>query len=549
MRAWVCLRPFRDDAVDEAEPGLTTSALGLLALLAVSIGVVARVRTYLADRSLWHDELLLASNIVQRSWLALTKPLSDHQSAPVAFLWVERAAVRLAGPSELALRALPFACGIAVPLGLWLVGRRLLGPREALLAGIFAALSGLLIYYANEAKPYGVDSFLTVVLIGLTWDLLRHPDSGARWWRLGVGTTAILTLSQPAPFTLVGIAGALVLDRKVRSGPRWFKRIAIICGVWGLTLGALYLINYRAAASNPELLREWSGTFLDIGAADFRSRAVNAAHAALVSPIPGNLPRRPNPLLDLSFVLLFLTGAARATKVYGWSIGPLLGLPLLALALASALGQYPIADRFLLFAAPLVFLAYSSSLVLVADLFPASMRRPILAGLGGLSVVLGAPPAIRALADPVEGPAGPPREEARDLIREAKRLGRGDPIYVFWLAVAPWSFYTGDRSCERPYTAASMGVTPRGVLCAQKFDMHWDASRGWHETAPSTAWADGEVARMASAARPTIWMIASHFTPPMVASLLIAAQRAGAHVVYAHLEPGAALYKLRFPRP
>jgi hypothetical protein len=53
---------------------------------------------------------------------------------------------------------------------------------------------------------------------------------------------------------------------------------------------------------------------------------------------------------------------------------------------------------------------------------------------------------------------------------------------------------------------------------------------------------------MDSIAHPTVWVLATHMNDVVVASLLDTAHRAGARIVYTHLEPGAALYRLRFPR-
>ena len=529
--------------------GGPVSALALLALMAAALGVAARVHIYLAARSLWNDELHLASNIVQRSWLGLARPLDHAQSAPLLFLWLERAATRLAGPTELPLRAVPFACGSAIPVALWLVGRRLLGAREALFASIFASLSGLLIYYANETKQYGADALVTVLLLGLTWDLLRNPAAAARWWRFSVGTTALLTLSQPAAFVLVGVAAALILDPGVRRSPKWLPRLAMVTLLWGATLGGLYLLIYHAAAHDRNLAAEWSGTFLDFRAPDLGWRVTNAVRAAFVSPLPWNQHHAPGGIAALVVALAFLLGTARAAVIRSPAAGALLVLPLAALTATSALGRYPIADRLLLFAAPLAFLALGSCLSGVAGLVPAAARRPAETVLGGLCLILGSGPAIAALSDPVEGLAmGPPREEARALVLEAERLRAGDWIYVFPLGTEPWAFYTADWSCDQRRSEGSEEPSRR-VICPRKLDMHWDARNGWREAAPSAGWSDGEVARMAALARPHMWLFASHFTRPMLESFLASAERAGASIVYAHLEPGAALYQLRFPEP
>jgi len=519
-----------------SQPSL--SPLRLFALLAAAIGVGARVRSYLAARSLWYDELLLASNLVERSWLELARPLHFNQSAPILFLWIERAFIAFGGPGELALRALPLVCGIALPVGLWLVGSRILGTRDAAFAAILAFLSVPLIYYSNEVKQYGVDALVTVALVALAVQLLENPGSGARWWLLAAGSTCLLWLSQPAAFIATGVGGALVLSPKIRSTPGWSVRTAAIGLAWVLTFGGLYLAVYQAAAHNPNLLKDWSSGFLDVHAPDLRDRVYRHLTAALVSPVPVDL--EPIPLWLIA--LAYMVGVVRVARVHSASVAALLVLPQIALAAGSALGKYPSATRFLLCTAPLTFLAYGSFLGLILDLVPQSARRLAGAALGGIVLALGAGPALDVLIDP------PPREETRPLIRELERGAAGDAIYVAGGARYAWWFYTQHFPAARPGPAPTFGRAWPDQIVGAFPATHWDPRLGWLRTAPRAGWAESEVGRMDSIAHPTVWVLATHMNDVVVASLLDTAHRAGARIVYAHLEPGAALYRLRFPR-
>ena len=59
------------------------------------------------------DEAMIALNIERRSYAELFGTLDFNQAAPLGFLWLEKAAVQLLGPSELALRLWPLLAGIA----------------------------------------------------------------------------------------------------------------------------------------------------------------------------------------------------------------------------------------------------------------------------------------------------------------------------------------------------------------------------------------------------------------------------------------------------
>jgi hypothetical protein len=69
---------------------INLSMFSLLPLIIIALGIILRLREYIANRSLWVDEALLALNIIKRPFLELLKPLSDSQHAPIGFLWLER---------------------------------------------------------------------------------------------------------------------------------------------------------------------------------------------------------------------------------------------------------------------------------------------------------------------------------------------------------------------------------------------------------------------------------------------------------------------------
>ena len=79
----------------------------------ILLGVALRLRQYLALRSFWLDEAMLALNIVGRSFSGLLKPLDYNQGGPVGFLLAEKMVVNLLGNSELSLRLIDN--GVSVP--------------------------------------------------------------------------------------------------------------------------------------------------------------------------------------------------------------------------------------------------------------------------------------------------------------------------------------------------------------------------------------------------------------------------------------------------
>src|SRR5207249_2944193 len=91
----------------------------LLPRLILGFGVIVRCVQYLANRSLWLDESMLALNITHRTFTQLLQPLDYDQGAPFAFLIIERAFVQLLGNSEYALRLFPLLAGIIGAMAIW----------------------------------------------------------------------------------------------------------------------------------------------------------------------------------------------------------------------------------------------------------------------------------------------------------------------------------------------------------------------------------------------------------------------------------------------
>ena len=208
-----------------------------LLTLFVLLGVVARaVRFYLCF-PLWDDESFLCVNFIDRSYAELLRPLDYHQVAPVLFLWIERAAVQLLGYSEYSLRLFAFVCSIASVFLFRRVAERLLsGPALVFAVAIFA-VSYPGIRYAAEAKPYGSDMFVSLVMLSLTVDWLQQRDVRWLWWLTMLMPLAV-GVSYPAAFAGGGLSLVVgwTLWRERGTRKNWLAWIA-----WNLTLVASFV--------------------------------------------------------------------------------------------------------------------------------------------------------------------------------------------------------------------------------------------------------------------------------------------------------------------
>ena len=210
----------------------------------VALALAARAVRFLLCFPLWEDECFLAANFIDRGYAALLGPLNYHQVAPLLFLWLELTSVKLAGFSEWSLRLLPFGCGVgSLFLFRHLAGRLLSGPAKLLaIAAFCASYSG--IRYAAEAKPYGIDQLVSLVLLALAVEWWRGGRT--TWLALLIGFVPLaLGLSYPAVFVAGGISVwmAVVLCAEKRRGwPVWF--------IYNSVLATAFFLMLRFAAND-----------------------------------------------------------------------------------------------------------------------------------------------------------------------------------------------------------------------------------------------------------------------------------------------------------
>lgn len=225
-------------------------------VLATSLiaGVGLRLLQYLANRSLWLDEALLSSSILNRPFAGLLEPLDYTQTAPAGFLFAEKLATEALGTSEYALRLVPLLAGL-LSLGLFHgVARRYVRRSAVPLAVALFALSPFLIYYSSEVKQYSLDVLVSVVILRLAADLERRGCSRGRIGALmAVGTVAVW-FSQPAIFVLGGVCLTL-LGFAVQRGDRRTAGALVGAGPLWLTSFAGSYAASRAGLADPAYMQ------------------------------------------------------------------------------------------------------------------------------------------------------------------------------------------------------------------------------------------------------------------------------------------------------
>lgn len=325
------------------------------AWLFILLGAVARTTRFLLRFPLWPDEGFLAASFLERDYAELMGPLEYHQVAPLLYLWVKLTFVRLFGFNEYSLRLLPYLCGIAsLPIFRHVASRLLAGLAYLWAVAVFAVAYPL-IRYAAEAKPYGCDMFVSLVLLALAVECIRQPRQ-LRWFLTLVGITPMAVgLSYPSVFIAgaasVAIAATLVAEGTWRTWAAWAAYnvvlVASFAGLLALSASAQY-------QSETYMLDCWAHTFPPFESVTGLAQWLAVTHASEMVgyPLGG---KEGASLLTLVWCLSGIGLLVKDRR------GPLLLLALLPLALnfvAASLHRYPYGGhvRFMIYLAPLVCL-------------------------------------------------------------------------------------------------------------------------------------------------------------------------------------------------
>ena len=188
----------------DAEKSLRRWVLALLIL-----GLAWRSLRYALQFPIWGDEAMLCLNFVDQDYEGLAQPLKHGQVAPILFLWTELTSYFLLGPSELALRLLPFLAGAVALLLFWRLCRATLDPLPAALAVGLLAISYYPVRHACEVKPYSFDllAAVGVMLPAVAW--LKEPANKRPLALLAAITPLAIAGSYPAVFVAASISVVL----------------------------------------------------------------------------------------------------------------------------------------------------------------------------------------------------------------------------------------------------------------------------------------------------------------------------------------------------
>jgi hypothetical protein len=325
---------------------LSTIATGL-AIAILTFGLILRVRQYVANRSLWYDEALLALNIADRTPVELIQPLDNDQGAPIGFLLLQKLLIVALGNRDYNLRIIPLAAGVLSLILLYKVASQYVRGLAILLALSLFAVVGPLIYYSSEAKQYASDVAVCLILLLIASRCLEATPNPKWTLVLGLAGSATLWISHPALFILMAVGVSLVLHHLANRDFGQLPWLGATFFAWLVSFLALYLVSLRFLASNNALTAYWGEAFMPMPP----WRDLGWFADALSDLVEGPVGLANFPIAALTLLIGCLSLCSRR-----WQLGLVLALPFPLVLVASGLGKYPFGGRLLLFLVPLVLL-------------------------------------------------------------------------------------------------------------------------------------------------------------------------------------------------
>jgi hypothetical protein len=245
----------------------------VLILVCLVAGAVLR---FTPGTPLWLDEALSVN--IAKAPVSDIPDLLRHDGHPPLYYWLLHAWMDVFGDSDRAVRALSGVLGLAAIALVYVLARRLGGPRLAMYAAAVIAVSPFAIRYSSETRMYE----LVVVLVLVGWLLLDRAMRTPRLPLLAglfVVSGALLLTHYWAMFL---VAGLLLLLAYVAWRPREpaLRDAAVRCGV-AVAAGGAFLVpwlstmRYQSAhtgtpwAAAPRPTRVASETILDLSGGTF----------------------------------------------------------------------------------------------------------------------------------------------------------------------------------------------------------------------------------------------------------------------------------------
>lgn len=408
-------------------PAAVTFAVALVAAAARLPGTFTQ--------PLSQDEVASARILHEPGVLPMLSRVARTESTPP--LWYALGwSIHHVGVSIVDVRLLSVLAGAGLAALVVAVGRRLLPPAAAALAGLLVAIGGEFVAHGHELRAYELLAFLTAAL---AWLLLKELEAPSR--KLEIAIAVVVALGGLTHYFFGFAAAAAFAWVWLDPGARRVRKRAILA----IAAGGLAAIAYA-----PVLLTQFHrDRFWWIGG--FRARKVLAVPLRLfTTAYSGQLVGL---LLSLAFLAIVCAGCIRLGRrsAAGRLIAALALGPVLAAGALWSAGVEIFALRNLIEVGPAVALAFAAVIAAIP------IRLAVVAGTAAIALV-----GVSTVAE--QGVPTPPFAAiARTLVREGWRPS--EPVAVLgnlFVFRSPLEWYL-------PHTPLLDAARPRAVVCRTVF--------------------------------------------------------------------------------
>lgn len=237
----------------------------ILLVLIVILGFILRLKGFIDNPSLWHDESALGWNILNKSYGQLFEKLRFLQIAPPLFLVFTKFLVFITNSynnvlrCDMVLRLLSFIFGNLSIITFYFVCKKLFQSKWSALAGVtFIALNPTLINYSFEFKPYSLDLFTSMLALLIFLNINFKTVTLKKICIYGLILSILPWFSFGSVFVI--LSGILVLSFK-KENPKLFFSLLALPVLSAISYLNIYVIKIYSQNSNG-MLGFWHDYFV-----------------------------------------------------------------------------------------------------------------------------------------------------------------------------------------------------------------------------------------------------------------------------------------------
>ncbi len=228
------------------------------------LGIGLRIKLFILNPSLYHDETSLALNILNKNYMDFFKVLDYGHVAPPIFMCLTKFITDIFSINDYTLRILPFIFSIlSLPL-FYIVSKDIFKNKPVLLfINLAFILNQQLLYYSNIFKQYSSDVFFVLLTVVL-FNFLIKESSIFKQFLINLILALMLWISQPA-FIFV-CAGYFYLFFKSLKEKKLKKYLISIIPIILMSILFLYwYFKFFTNTYNDEFMhRYWANDFMNI---------------------------------------------------------------------------------------------------------------------------------------------------------------------------------------------------------------------------------------------------------------------------------------------